>query len=150
MKKYFAKYLPAEGGSLIIKNIGGKEERIIGKLFLCSRDIQVGDKMWSSISGSLKEYTRTLQMDFDIAPPSYTGDPDLGSFKVIAPISPQALWVKEGDEFDEDELSIWDDSGSYCDAESWIPFITIEKEAWIDLGENLIVGIKCPTCKIFH
>lgn len=44
MKAYFAKYLPDKDGKLIIKNVGGKEERIIGKLFLCSRDIQIGDK----------------------------------------------------------------------------------------------------------
>lgn len=106
MKKYFTKYLPVEGE---IKNgdkyvtedgilrdttyqtedgRGGTIDRTHDKkvkLFLCSRDIQVGDKVIDSIDG--KEY----EVKSGFLPPEMV--------KVIGEISPEAKWVKEGDEF---------------------------------------------------
>ena len=55
------------------------------KLFLCSRDIQVGDKVIDSIDG--KEY----EVKSGFLPPEMV--------KAIGEISPEAKWVKEGDEF---------------------------------------------------
>ena len=68
------------------------------KLFLCSRDIQVGDEI--THLGGLKEtinseeYLQKCQILFK------TGE----AFKVIGEISPDAIWVKEGDEFDDKDL----------------------------------------------
>lgn len=106
---YFAKYLPVEGGNLIIKNTGGKEEKIIGRLFLCSRDIQVGDKFHVdyTISGYTPEQT-CLNVDSDTVYSEGINDdiysPKEKCWKVIGPISPQAIWVKEGDEFEKGEV----------------------------------------------
>lgn len=92
------------------------------KLFLCSRDIQVGDKVYHDymkhILGGKSEVVDDEDLEF-----LKTHD----AHKVIGPISPQAVWVKEGDEFDEED---WDDSE--------------------DLLGNSMIHIKCPTCKTFH
>lgn len=82
------------------------------KLFLCSRDIQVGDKVtvlqfngdpnWKAIFVSSEEGNHTLKfLDED----RNFGCASDGYFKVIGEISPEATWVKEGDEFEEDEIA---------------------------------------------
>lgn len=118
--KYFAKYLPVEGkikkGDYIIDSLGvRKVETKQGlqalesashikkvKPFLCSRDIQVGDKV----------YREKLE-DWEVfdKEPEHTNHGSWGflsevkpsDFKVIGEISPEATWVKEGDEFDEED-----------------------------------------------
>lgn len=118
MKKYFAHYLPVEGkveaGDYCIDNLTkevfkmGKgintmpknlqdklrENATKVKLFLCSRDIQVGDKCIA-----LDGLYIVPQSESDLAISK-----EEGHFKVIGEISPDATWVKEGDEFDEDEI----------------------------------------------
>lgn len=130
-KLYFAKYLPAKGeikdGQLGISVNGalythhehlGKEYGKPVKLFLCSRDIQVGDRVINeSIRSKFDEFTvverpEGYNLDFHIGiytdgtlmkEPAYLGSP----FKIIGAISPDALgYVKEGDEFDEEEIGI--------------------------------------------
>lgn len=124
MKKYFAKYLPVEGEI----NIGDKyftkrgvlhscgikpnsemlnpEESLKkAKLFLCSRDTQVGDKVkWSEHNPDkpwLTQFgTETTIMNLGGL------EPHPAWVKVIGEISPEATWVKEGDEFDENQLQI--------------------------------------------
>jgi len=114
MKKYFTKYLPVEGE---IKEgdywkhpkapntifpwtkayargpiSTGLMQKV--KLFLCSRDIQVGDKM-TRLDGS--------KFKADKAPDGsahWNGH----AYKVIGEVSPDATWVKEGMEFDEEEI----------------------------------------------
>lgn len=108
MKPYFAKYLPVEGeikdgdsylhftGRLYhgfsenatFKNKGDKKV----KLFLCSRDIPEQGDLAYPIGGGVK----TLMYH-------NVGEQKLGLefIKVIGEISPEAKWVKEGDEFDE-------------------------------------------------
>lgn len=77
----------------------GQADRPV-KLFLCSRDIQVGDYICTNPDS-------TCQSEF-----RFTGEPateciNCGAklvkkeYKVIGEISPEATWVKEGDEFDE-------------------------------------------------
>jgi hypothetical protein len=101
-------------------------------LFLCSRDIQVGDKTINSNTGKEEEYTEYLKTYFKTA----TSNPH---FKVIGEISPEAVWVKEGDEFDEYQMGYWGTNNREVDTrefgfEGYIPYCKI----------------KCPTCKIFH
>jgi hypothetical protein len=86
------------------------------KLFLCSRDIQVGDKkvmtIDSEFNGKLlnKEFvcksgagsTGRISLYIDEI---YFGSPHIQTcFKVIGEISPEATWVKSGDKFDEEEI----------------------------------------------
>lgn len=114
MKNYFCKYLPVGEkvvpGDWMKIHCTGKVVQCTGfdgpkpsynndrcvtrpgdhtrvKLFLCSRDIQVGDKVIDSIDG--KEY----EVKSGFLPPEMV--------KVIGEISSEATWVKEGDEFDE-------------------------------------------------
>lgn len=101
-EKYLAKYLPVKeeikkGDSYYFKDepdniLVRTGDRTVSsmqkvKLFLCSRDIQVGDT-FQSFSGMCE-----LQWDgkFQLHPEDY---------KIIGEISPAATWVKEGDEFD--------------------------------------------------
>ena len=63
------------------------------QLFLCSRDIQVGDKVLD------EDYCEWIVVESDLK--------NLNPLtKVIGQISPQATWVKAGDEFDEDEVRL--------------------------------------------
>jgi len=143
MKPYFAKLVPVEGpikaGDKYIlgKSLGlaayGKgyigtavidftpeaqrdQEAKILKLFLCSRDIKVGDKAkWSKSDpwGVISEIGGSRENGDDyIVIKDYENGQKLNpndctfesSYKIIGPISPEATWVKEGDEFDENEV----------------------------------------------
>lgn len=138
-KKYFAKYLSVKGiikkGDIVMDSDGmqhyaldswvGKED-VIGVLSLCSRDIQAGDKVraldtphiefiWDK--GGLEGAVRANSLDL--------------YFKVIGEISPNAIWVKEGDEFEENEVKI-------------------TNHIKVLPPHNFSCKIKCPTCKTFH
>lgn len=115
MKQYFAKYLPVEGeikvGDWVI-HPGNPPSPITrsnislvcsecrkAQLFLCSRDIQVGDIVWPK---------------YLVFEDGSEGRPEgnwmhlsaitSGSFKVIGVMSSFATYVKEGDEFDQHEI----------------------------------------------
>ncbi len=69
------------------------------KLFLCSRDIQVGDKVLHIPSNKYIDVKYQSVLD------SMKEKGQLDNYvKVIGEISPDATWVKEGDEFDSSEL----------------------------------------------
>lgn len=165
MKPYFAKYLPIEGeirkdsvvlygpnnnhfsveevDNDIVILIGGGicslKDCIRVKLFLCSRDIQVGDKV--KIDGTYEEITIPSYMDekgiFIMAK-------NKAWLKVIGEVSPEATWVKEGDEFDEEQIR-WKTWNKYD--YSLIPLNKIEWEDWNPKGE--IFAILGP-CNHFH
>ncbi len=158
MKKYFAKYLPVEG------NINGGEyykskkyphleakvvtanwsKQILDfydvqkvKLFLCSKDIQIGDKVVQDKEKSFnpnslaiidKEHLEMHKM--------------YGHFKVIGEISPEATWVKEGDKFGILEVKIVGEN-------SWGERHSIGLYKKRD-NPKVYCEIKCPTCKHFH
>lgn len=85
------------------------------KLFLCSTDIQVGDKAQRYFKDKLCNPTEVLDIQEDkvkMDGGSFTSIWDAKDlfFKVIGEISPEAKWVEEGDVFDENELGwlLWD------------------------------------------
>jgi len=91
------------------------------KLFLCSRDIQKTDKEIYVHKPDGSEATKVELIDI-ISDKEITavmfkwGEQTPGTliqntFKVIGEISPEAKWVKEGDEFDEEEIEWICDSG---------------------------------------
>jgi hypothetical protein len=88
------------------------------KLFLCSRDIQVGDKVKFKLSPSTVEVDAECmeRIDFQSTVVIKDGDfkvhttcPDQFNmcYKIIGEISPDALgYVKEGDAFDENQIKL--------------------------------------------
>ena len=133
-KPYFTKYLPVEGeikeGDKVwdsnfnrVRNIkyvskeladfSNKTGNKKAKLSLCSRDIQVGDRVYYTPSNKSlnppKEGFYTVNFT---NPPlvSFTDtrgvvDRDL-CIKVIGEVSPEATWVKEGMEFDKEQIKV--------------------------------------------
>lgn len=188
MKTYFAKYLPVEGEiqvgdklyykdpdpiyignwsgnckvynfecDLIIIEVKGTttscKRKDLHKLSMCSRDIQVGDEYsfemgkddWRKGICHTEGESKRLK--------------EQGIFKVVGEISPEATWVKEGDEFDEDEVQFKliyeqdyeDDSIEIVSEEEWLKAKLKDKLKmfnFITLYEK-IIEIKGP-CGHFH
>ena len=81
---YFVKKLPNEKGI---------------KLFLCSENIQVGDEV--TFEDGTKRKIKSIVGGF----PKVEGEDNFEArFKIIEEISENALWVKEGDTFNEEEI----------------------------------------------
>lgn len=127
-KLYFAKYLPIEGeikegdwgfhkerGATILMQWKSGMPQFSGdklaKLFLCSRDFQVGDKvrLFSNPTEEINVPKNFLVRENG----ERFVDTRLSSFKVIGEISPEATWVKEGQEFDEDEVALGMGNNNY-------------------------------------
>lgn len=121
-----------EGDRIYIKDQGSwyhKGECQKVKLFLCSRDIQVGDKAYFNTTSDPVEVTKVENgMLTNKGGKTYSVDE---SFKVIGEISPNASWVTEGMEFDEN------------DVEKWITHVNT-------LQEREIIKVRCPHCKVFN
>lgn len=113
--KYFAKYLPVKGDKKTGDTVKHKITGDIGvitkvhdqgkyqddeiekvKLFLCTRDIQIGDKVEKTDSLS-KYWDLETENDVKIAK-------EREFFKVIGEISERSIWIKEGDVFEEEEI----------------------------------------------
>lgn len=93
------------------------------KLFLCSRDIKVGDKAatihdprmyWDVLAdgdtvSTVTTYRGYWRVNLDYAvigmDAQWIRKEDV--FKIIGEISPEATWVKEGDEFDDKEVMFY-------------------------------------------
>lgn len=164
MKPYFAEYLPVEGeikegdkfltaeGNLYIygdekttglefptvRTIKYSDKKV--KLFLCSRDIQVGDRFYS-ISRNIydivsnEHHIKLLEIQSG------------GWVKPIGEISPEATWVTEGMEFDEDDLR-WIHTGSIYNPHPGM-FIKFDPNPSFQLPQYYRVAIKGP-CGHFH
>jgi len=135
------------------------------KLFLCSKDIRVGDEVWSPDSNrnmELDKFTLTAKAGdkseasfAEGTNPKYNnGNPIYLSyltFKVIGEISTEAIWVTEGMEFDEDEVEIW---WYNILKDKFTPHKYEPSDEYTDLVDNPALEkrprIKCPTCKMFH
>jgi len=159
MKPYFAKYLPVPGeikegdlmfmiGSPTLLRAGGDNFNNSAytkvKLLLCSRDIQVGDMTRSTINPDLDELKALSVNDGKVL---LAGEEEFEVelnrvFKVIGEISPEAIWVKEGDEFDEDQVRVceWDDGDE---------FVIPVKEFKEGKQDSYKIEIKGP-CGHFH
>lgn len=164
-KIFFAKYLPIEGeikkddnalnpsnkkvvrvNAACLKNLVTPEWKKV-KLFLCSRDIQVGDDIQhtSGENGVCDEIIGdALHFSGDIEG-HYSSINQW--FKVIGKISPDAVWVKEGMEFDKGELS---KVLYYTDREpeNHVPIDVCPIEGYT--LSKTVFRIKCPTCKTYH
>jgi len=127
-KPYFAKHLPVEEeikeGDITTNCHGDffkadngtvyflSKELKKYKLFLCSRDIQVGDTLKECMPDG-KEYKvhhfeTVLPCGVFVMEP-WPSDNEVwihatDAFKVVGEISPEATWVKEGDQFEENEI----------------------------------------------
>ena len=125
--KYFAKWLPVEGDFNMLKvgekvfsygadgdgpskllDYTGEELGVCrAKLFLCSRDIQVGDENVKFIGtdGKCNDWYVTKPTESDSRRIREWQEKGAEVFKVIGEISPDAYsYVKEGDEFNEDNI----------------------------------------------
>ena len=130
------------------------------KLFLCSRDIKVGDKVKVDVldNGKLNDFTfKNIDIDEGLPVWEFEGvglfnyfpgyDEELPPFKVIGEISPDAIWVKEGDEFDEEEIERLDRAnGRKYTKEQYESLVKLTGHP----KEPVFVQIKCPTCKTYH
>lgn len=133
MKPYFAKYLPIPGeiraGDLYedmlpyapeltyVKCRSEEEATSLNRsghnlvqLFICSKDIQIGDQnVYSGIIGVHEddpgpEIIREINSEFQLGFIKAIAEAaQVIPFKVIGPMSTEAGWVKEGDEFDEEQ-----------------------------------------------
>jgi hypothetical protein len=158
--KYFVKYLPVEG-ELTDENRKFPNQVYPVKPFLCSRDIQVGDEM----NHPFQPYTfRATNNNKEVWK---------DCFKVMGEISPDAIWVKEGDEFEEDDIQQvvevygWEGDElvqdrfqeffnkslsktcSHFIMDCYIKDKEGEDTAIFKVFKNTY-QIKCPTCKQFH
>jgi len=187
-KIYFSEYLPVEGdikrgsNQLIWKEgifspvsidkmpkstneIAYQREgyRVV-KLFLCSRDIQVGDKVCdvndNSIFADVVGVNGTkiyAKLDGKACILHNTG----GIMKIIGEISPDATWVTRGMKFDETEIQkcIWSVPDFYTDEKEMIP---VQTDKWFNSRynrekgklepiplERKVIQIKGP-CGHFH
>ncbi len=173
-KLYFAKYLPVEGeikeGDTFLEH--GISYRLLhkkvdewvictlnlekqfstvcknpvkSKLFLCSKDIQVGDKaIYENKEVIITGYDeRFLIWEFEGMPAPVDYDKKL-LFKIIGEISPEATWIKEGDEFDEYEVQKMADLSS-TNRTNYLPWV----EGREKLGYKCIVFVK-GSCGHFH
>lgn len=121
------------------------------ELFLCSRLLKSGDKVMVE---SDKNITRTIDHFEAILPSGVFVFTD-GTFahtsqvfKVLGRVSPNAIWVNEGDEFDEK------DTERYVIARDNLPVIPLSWGNELNKQDSEMYKdaykIKCPTCKTFH
>jgi hypothetical protein len=157
MIKYFVKYPPVEGeiekhdywqaksGDIIP---AGSGERILHhanevgckkvKLFLCSRDIQVGDEVQNG-DGELCKIPNEADL---------RNAKEHGFFKILGEISPEATWVKEGDDFDEEEIEFWDKTEDHPTDKSYLHKWL--KEGRVDYVLKYFYFKILGPCKHFH
>lgn len=125
-KIYFAKFIPVEEkineGDIIIyskllnhfpiKWLGGDligtEKKV--KLFLCSRDIKEGNKVYGTILNGDNIYINSNAPGYNFKEDRHYISLDeailMKAYNVVGEISPEAIWVKEGMQFDENEIKI--------------------------------------------
>lgn len=162
--KYFCKYLPVEGKyekktDLFIFKIGGVwsepcyADDLLGnqieevkkvKLFLCLRHTECPScEEKENLHDNLDYSKEELPIIETLCNECGT----LFDYKKIGEISPDAIWVNEGMEFDDDEL-LKTIIYKYREPENNIPLHVEPLEGCI--VNNTFIKIKCPTCKTYH
>jgi hypothetical protein len=163
MKQYFAKYLPVEGSvehgdlyffnedeckrlNVSINSVGRANTNAFGqpkyhyhgrqkaKLFLCSKDIQVGDICYFN-DDPLAAEVQATEKSLDFLKRK--------SFKKVGEISPNAEWVKEGDEFDEDQVA------PTCNLARDDQFYLWSALEFCSKEKGFRIKVKCPCCGDF-
>ena len=106
-KKYFAKYFPIEGeinenNNTIINNETGRVYLLYAPKSITSIALEQGDKVAKLFlcSRDTPENWNNPHVDY------WDGIKEEDRYRVIGEISPDATWVKEGDEFDEEEIVV--------------------------------------------
>jgi len=183
--KYFVKYLPVEGkckrgeigwsinNATCLYDEGLPEGYCKPvKLFLCTRDIQVGDKVYAEPDAVklgesfIIHKLETLDGNYTIAEieyftkfPGNTREwPADNLWKVIGSVSPDAIWVKEGDQFEEEQIKrdiLTKEYDSESDEVEYTHYHPKGTEVFkISKYEDFIceysIKIRCPSCGIFH
>lgn len=129
--KYFTKYLPVEGE---IKD--GDTYLFDGKIQTCK--VSIIKELEEFYGRKITEYQKVklFLCSRDI-------ETSLGE------ISPSAIWVKEGDEFEEEDIQL-----GVCLFDQKTEFSNIHtmKAQIQDYPKHYryVYGIKCPTCKTYH
>lgn len=137
-----------------------KAKKFSKQLFLCSRDIQVGDTVWDTVNHKFEEVeTSFIAENTEHAKNVhcwYLKRPSNECkvfnearllIKVIGEISPEATWVEEGDEFDEyRELWYYKYNGEW----KYMGRNTVNWMQSKGYETKLICKVKCPNCKHFH
>lgn len=181
MKSYFAKWLPVEGEVKTGDNYIDTLAKIPGKvwrlypegidfpleqmrkvqLFLCSRDIKAGDKVWDWLNERFEEVDTSFiaeeTSDGKNVPCWYlktqpkTFHETQFLIKVIGPISLEATWVKEDDEFEEKEVEAWwwTDKYEYFQRQVYRSEKHDKKKENLFLKLKKVFKIKCPCCGEF-
>lgn len=150
MKQYFAKYVPVEGeikegdwkfcsnynelhhygvGKGIEQDTICKECKKV-KLFLCSRDIKVGD----NVQYQGEDWGVPITVSDHMRLTKWIKGGDETIFKVIGEISSDAVWATEGMEFDEKDLLL-----------TYSP-LNFENKPNI----RTIFKVKCGQCQTYH
>ena len=162
--KYFTKYLPVEGeikpddlyfqtykeGQVGKANKddysnGAYKDKQKVKLFLCSRDIAVGDKIrYEAIPD--KEWIVNEHGKERDGFQNLNHAKGCFGFKVIGEVSPEVRFVKEGDEFSDDEVAFIYEPGEDMDRE----YISIDEKKRHRSKKYLnTIAIKCKCCGNF-
>jgi len=136
-------------------------EKVKVKFFLCSRDVQKTDKEIYVHKPDGTEVTKVELIDIisdgkSTAVMFKWNDKTPGTliqnaFKVIGQISPEATWVKEGDEFDKEEINLqWYDDSGFSDYPWFDYFEDDDMPKWEEYEDKYKrVQIKGP-CGHFH
>lgn len=124
------------GGFGSIKGL--KDDEIVGKvkLFLCSRDIQEGDRV--RVEWNDGKTTEEIVAKFNYW---IEGEP---VYKVIGEVSPNAIWVKEGMEFEEDQVQVHVDEYNIFTLKGWFTYHLYKNHV------PSFLQFKCFTCGTFH
>lgn len=116
-----------------------KEKAVkLSPLMLCSRDIQAGDRPYTPDGHFHDEPVLSYEHEAKILI-------EKGWFKVIGVISSDAKWVKEGEEFDRNDLLVLEWGGSSIR-------VTIDhiRDKFREVGsEYPRIYVKCPCCGTF-
>ena len=169
------KFINGMGDEVVLPNWRERFKFKKQQLFLCSRDIQPGDKVI---------YLKTGEERTVISDETYMDEPVLRlaewrkepfctfsiakdesiHVKKIGEVSPGAVWVTEGMEFDETDIEIVYKNKYECLCEEPDKYRTKKQASCEHMKDDYrgsdfcdrkirvidIVKFKCPTCKTFH
>jgi len=73
------------------------------------------------------------------------------SFKILAEISSEATWIKDGDEFNENEVKLyWQPGGHGSETWNLVSIDHLPIDFIKETKPDLVAKIICPHCKHFH